>query len=93
VNKARQARKDLFTNNLSAFMVQLEKELNNLCKRANKQGKTPVCRLNGFTDIRWDLPEYYIRGDSIFNVYQDIIFYDYTADPAKYMKIIIPIII
>ncbi len=83
VNKARQARKDLFTNNLPAFMVQLEKELNNLCKRANKQGKTPVCRLNGFTDIRWDLPEYYIRGDSIFNVYQDVIFYDYTADSGK----------
>ena len=83
VNKARQKRKDLFTKDLPSFMKTLEKELNNLCKRARKKGKTPVCRLNGFTDINWEDPDYYIRGDCIFNVYQEVQFYDYSADYDK----------
>ena len=83
VRKGRQKRKDLYLQDLPAFMKTLEKELNNLCKRARKKGKKPVCRLNGFTDIDWQFPEYFINGVSLFEAYQEIQFWDYTADIDK----------
>ena len=74
----RKKRKDLFTNDVPMFMQQLEKELNSLSRTSYLKVKTPVVRLNGFTDIDWTLPKYHINGDTIFNTYQEIYFYDYT---------------
>jgi len=80
VIKGRKKRTDLFLNDLPSFMIKLEKELNALCKASRKKNKIPVVRLNGFSDIDFSLSKYHIRGDSIFNIYQEIYFYDYTKN-------------
>jgi len=83
VNQARQRRKDLFTDNLELFKKQLVKEIRNQVKRAIKKGRKAVIRLNGFTDIDWNKPEYYIEGFTVFELFPEVIFYDYTADANK----------
>ena len=73
-----------FFEERSSFMVQLAKNIRQLVAKATKQGKTPLIRLNGTSDIRWetvgftdvDGTEY----SSIFDAFPDVQFYDYTKD-------------
>jgi hypothetical protein len=62
-----------FLTNKQAYADRMFAELVNLEKRAIKKGYTPVARLNGTSDIRW---EEYIDMESLPNIQ----FYDYTKD-------------
>lgn len=55
------------------FIALLDKEIAKLAKRAASRGFTPLVRLNGTSDIRW---ENYIS--DIMEAHQDVQFYDYT---------------
>ena len=54
----------------------LIKEINALIRKAEKLGLTPVIRLNGTSDIDWTKQKH--NGLTIFEIFSDIQFYDYT---------------
>ena len=58
------------------FMMNLVKEIKSLIKRAKKNGMIPTVRLNGTSDLDWK--EFKINGNTIFELFPDIQFYDYT---------------
>jgi len=64
-----------FLTDRTTFIAKLEKEIANELKRASKQGKKLVVRLNGTTDIKWPR--------SIMLKFPDVQFYDYTKDFFK----------
>lgn len=73
-----------FFTERNTFMVQLAMNIRQLVAKATKQGKTPLIRLNGTSDIRWENVEF-IDADgteyvNIFEAFPDVQFYDYTKD-------------
>ena len=84
VQAARIARTRMLMENQDAFFEQLIKEIRSLIRRATKNGFTPVVRLNGTSDIRWENLEY--QGKTIFQWFSEIQFYDYTKIPNRAIK-------
>jgi hypothetical protein len=60
------------------FLRQLHKEITAFVKRVEREGLTPVVRLNGTSDIRWEAGAFHLDGRSIFEHFPTIRFYDYT---------------
>jgi hypothetical protein len=90
VQNARLNRTKLFHNDINAFMNKLSIEIEALEKTAIKNGLIPVIRLNGTSDINWeDIRFNYefihnkIRSVTIFELFPDIQFYDYTKNPNR----------
>jgi hypothetical protein len=90
VQNARLNRTKLFHNDINAFMQKLAVEIEALEKTAIKNGLIPVIRLNGTSDINWeDIRFNYefihnkIRSVTIFELFPDIQFYDYTKNPNR----------
>ena len=90
VQKARLNRTKLFHSDINAFMLKLAIEIEALEKTAIKNGLIPVIRLNGLSDINWeDIRFNYefihnkIRSVTIFELFPDIQFYDYTKNPNR----------
>jgi len=69
-----------FFNEQHAFMHTLVYSINALIRQASKKGLTPLVRLNGTSDIRWENIrfEYENKYLTIFEVFPDIQFYDYS---------------
>jgi hypothetical protein len=69
-----------FFNEQHAFMHTLVYSINALIRQAKKKGLTPLVRLNGTSDIRWENIrfEYMNKYLTIFEVFPDIQFYDYS---------------
>jgi hypothetical protein len=77
IQLARIARTRFFFENRTAFMAQLVKEVKAAIKRAAKYNLTPVFRLNGTSDIRWETVK--VDGfDNIMAMFPGVQFYDYT---------------
>ena len=72
-------RTDLFQGNKPAFFELLIIEIKAMVLKAEKLGLTPVIRLNGTSDIDWN-NEYY-GGKTIFEIFKQVQFYDYTKRP------------
>ena len=85
IQKARIARTRFFFEDRPAFLAQLRKEILVAKKKAEKMGYALVVRLNGTSDIRW---EDVIVSDSktIFELFADTQFYDYTKIPNRAIK-------
>ena len=90
VQQARLNRTKLFHSDINAFMNKLAVEIEALEKTAIKNGLIPVVRLNGLSDINWeDIRFNYefihnkIRSVTIFELFSDIQFYDYTKNPNR----------
>jgi len=90
VQQARLNRTKLFHSDINAFMNKLAVEIEALEKTAIKNGLIPVIRLNGLSDINWeDIRFNYefihnkIRSVTIFELFSDIQFYDYTKNPNR----------
>lgn len=82
VQRARIARTRFLIADRFAFMAQLAEEIARFIRKASRKGLTPVVRLNGTSDIRWeDLP----CGDhaNVFAAFPDVTFYDYTKIPNR----------
>ena len=91
---ARLNRTKLYLNNQGEYFRQLTTEIKAFIKKASKKGLTPLVRLNGTSDIRWenigfyypekqelDLSRFYYR--NIMEIFPDIQFYDYTKLPNR----------
>ena len=69
---ARIKRTIMFLNTPEAFINQLTREIDNMVKRAAKDGKRLALRLNGTSDLNWS---------AIYTMYPDVQFYEYTKRP------------
>ena len=71
-----------FFDNREAFMLDLANDIRALVRRAGRAGVTPCVRLNGTSDIRWELVPV---GEfpNIMAMFPEIQFYDYTKLPNR----------
>ena len=94
VQKSRIAKTEWFFTERQSFMQQLVVDIRKLIRKANRMGLTPLVRLNGTSDIRWEAVSFSdvtgISYANIFEAFPDVQFYDYTKDanrkdlPANY---------
>jgi hypothetical protein len=85
IQRARLARTALYHSDRDAFMRQLIGEIRAFIKKAERAGLIPVVRLNGTSDIQWEL----INTDTatnIFSVFPDVQFYDYTKIAKRFNR-------
>mgnify|MGYP003127615158 CR=1 FL=1 len=71
IHQARLNRTKLFFNDRESFLNQLSKEIESGIKWAKKRDLIPTFRLNGTSDIRWEIY-------GIIQKFSNIQFYDYT---------------
>jgi hypothetical protein len=79
INEARIGRTTFWQTDPKGFLDQVEQEINKLIKKAEKAGMTPVVRLNGTSDVKWE-------DTGIMEKFPDIQFYDYTKYPPNLRK-------
>ena len=76
----------MFFENRDAFMCQLVNEVANFVKLAEKYELIPAVRLNGTSDIRWEVYPVTIDGilyPNIMSAFSNVQFYDYTKIPNR----------
>ena len=86
VQKARIAKTKWFFEDRGSFMFQLLKEIRSAIRSSQKAGLTPVFRLNGTSDIRWETIAVYADGawrNNIMEAFPTVQFYDYTKIPNR----------
>jgi hypothetical protein len=86
IQRARIRKTRAFFNYRAAFMHVLAHDIQRACRLARKAGYSPVFRLNGTSDIRWEAIPVASCGYSyanIMSVFPDVQFYDYTKLPNR----------
>lgn len=85
VQQARINKTKLFFQYRQEFMEKLVKDIQRLIKKAQAAGMTPLVRLNGTSDIRWESVKFFYPNENgltdsvtIFDVFPGVQFYDYT---------------
>ena len=100
VQTARERKAQWFYKDKQGFLDQLIEDVSKFEKYCNKRGIQPCVRLNGTTDIRWELQRYlgcYKKDDkklvpaklfnkNIFEIFPNVQFYDYTKHPNRKVK-------
>lgn len=79
VQTARIRKTKWFYSDRIGFMAQLIKDIHSLVKKATKENKQAVVRLNGTSDIAWEniwIDE--TKQTNIFNLFPGVQFYDYS---------------
>lgn len=77
VQRARIEKTKLFFEQRAQFLAQLVDEIGKAERKAEKLGKTLTVRLNGTSDLRWEMYKAF-NGKTIFEVFPNVVFYDYT---------------
>jgi hypothetical protein len=81
VQAARVRKTKLFFENRNRFFAELIVSIKSLIRKAKAARLTPVCRLNGTSDIKWENVDFWWEGkqyNNIFEFFPDLQFYDYT---------------
>jgi hypothetical protein len=82
IQKARIAKTKRFFDEREAFMLDIAYSINALIRKAKREGKIPLVRLNGTSDIAFEnIP--YLHYANIFEAFPDVQFYDYTKIPTR----------
>jgi hypothetical protein len=81
VQTARQRKAEWFYRDRDSFMAQLVIDVAKFANYCRKRNIQPCIRLNGTTDIRWEL--ILIDGKNIFERFPDVQWYDYTKIPNR----------
>jgi hypothetical protein len=76
IQKARIRKTLLFINDRAGFLDLLVSDITKAIRQAAKLGLIPVFRLNGTSDLSWE--KYKIEGKTIFQLFPEVQFYDYT---------------
>lgn len=93
IQQARINKTKRFFEGREAFMADVVWSIKALVRKAARANLTPLVRLNGTSDIRWEVIPVTIDGQEYSNImaaFPDIQFYDYTKDanrkdlPANY---------
>lgn len=83
--KGRYRKTAFWHRNRQGFFEQLIKDVKSLERKAAKEGKIPVVRLNGTSDIMWE--KHRIQyGKNIFQLFPHIQWYDYTKNPYRFKQ-------
>lgn len=86
VQQARVRKTDLFFTDRAQFMSLLVEDIMRLERMAERAGLTPVVRLNGTSDIKWERVPVTIYGHqyaNIFEAFPFLQFYDYTKTVGR----------
>ena len=86
IQAARVRKTKLFFEDRPAFFAELIPSIKSLIRKAHTAGLTPVCRLNGTSDIKWENVSFEYEGrdyNNIFEMFPDLQFYDYTKIPNR----------
>jgi hypothetical protein len=86
IQQARIRKTNLFYSGREAFFNQITKDIQSAIAQSKRLGLTPVFRLNGTSDIAW---EKYTVGDTgltIFQLFPEVRFYDYTKILGRKFK-------
>lgn len=86
IQEARKRRTLLYFEDRAEFMALLVKDIRAAIVRAHREGVTPVFRLNGTSDIRWETVPVLkdsIEYPNIMRAFPDVQFYDYTKLPNR----------
>lgn len=86
VQAARVRKTKLFFEDRPAFFAELIPSIRSLIRKAKAAGLTPVCRLNGTSDIKWENVDFEYEGvwyENVFEFFPDLQFYDYTKIPNR----------
>ncbi|MBY3320695.1 GP88 family protein [Rhizobium laguerreae] len=81
VQQARIAKTKRYLASRTAFMADLVTDLERFVAYCKRKGVKPAVRLNGTSDIQWEVAHYASRGDargSVFELFPEVQFYDYT---------------
>ena len=84
---ARLSRTKLYLNNPAEYFNTLVTEIKAFIKKAGRKGLTPLVRLNGTSDIRYENIGFVFDGvyfRNIFEYFPDLQFYDYTKIPNRF---------
>jgi hypothetical protein len=81
VQAARAAKTAFFRENQRAFMLSMAADVWSHARRAEKLGLIPLVRPNGTSDIPFE--NILIDGRTIFQLFADVQFYDYTKHPSR----------
>jgi len=81
VQRARDRRRARFLNNRVEFLEQLDRDVARLNRAARRRGLKPAVRVNGTSDIAYEL-----LAGPLFARYPEVSFYDYTKVPARYAR-------
>jgi hypothetical protein len=82
IQKARIAKTKRFFNERESFMLDIAYSISALIRKAKRENKTPLVRLNGTSDIAFEnIP--YLHYANIFEAFPDVQFYDYTKIPTR----------
>jgi hypothetical protein len=82
--RARAAKTAFFYDNQRAFMLSLCADIWAHQRRAERLGLIPLVRPNGTSDIAFENIQ--IDGRTIFQMFPDITFYDYTKHPSRKLQ-------
>lgn len=86
VQKARINRTRLYHAYRAEFLTRLAADISRLVKKATKAGFTPLVRLNGTSDIRWESEPVTIDGvkyPNLMSAFPGVQFFDYTKIPNR----------
>lgn len=82
VQSARAEKTRFFREHREAFMLSMCADVWSLVRKASKLGMTPLVRPNGTSDIPFEnIPV--VDGKTIFQLFPDVQFYDYTKHPSR----------
>jgi hypothetical protein len=84
VEQGRINKTEWFLHNRNEFLLALVKNITKLKKKHDKKGEKICIRLNGTTDIAFEKLK--VDGKSIFEIFSDIQFYDYTKNYYRMRK-------
>ena len=79
VQRARIRKTQYFFDNRDAFMLDLAADIGRAIRQAAKKDLIPVFRLNGTSDLSWEKYTVGDTGKTVFELFPDVQFYDYTA--------------
>ena len=84
IQDARKRKTALFLNDRNTFMEYIIEDITKFVSYCDKKGKLPAVRLNGTSDIQWETIK--VNGKTIFELFPDVQFYDYTKIPTRKTK-------
>lgn len=83
---ARLRRTKMFLEDRDAFIDELVGELCTMQRAADRHGMTLAIRLNGTSDIRWEMEK--VEGEkTLFDLFPQAIFFDYTRIPHMHRPV------
>lgn len=87
VQAARMAKTVRYRDDRNQFMADLVADLEGFVRYCSRKGVAPAVRLNGTSDIQWEVGHPVRRGDrdygNVFDAFPEVQFYDYTKLPKR----------